>query len=169
MREINKTLYEVLKLEEPEDGINVSQIITDDLVKKQHSGEATAKAGASRVLDKKAHDLYNTGEQESAVKKAIKSGGTRTGVNISQLKASGGAPPPVGGIKASPGKKVSKKTQGTNTNIQLNKKGTGTKKVVKKVAKKPAPQEKKSSSLPLIILLLLAGAGAAYYFLMMDV
>ena len=174
MREINKTLYEVLKLKEPEDGINVSQIITDDLVKKQQSGEATAKAGASKLLDRKADELYGE-EKPSAVKKAIKagaSGGTRTGINVNQLKAAGGAPPPVGGIKAAGGKKVTKKvvkkSGGTSTNIRVaQKKGTGTKKVVKKAATK-AP-EKKSSSLPLLIVLLLVGAGAAYYFLMMDV
>ena len=68
MREINKTLYDLVNQPEPDSEINVSQIITDDLISKQKSGEVQAKAGASKILDKKADEIH--GPKEKKILKA---------------------------------------------------------------------------------------------------
>lgn len=150
MREINKTLYEIVNQPEPNDEMNVSQIITDDLIAKQKSGEASAKAGASKLLDKKADAIHGPRE-----KKVLKATGT------SQIKvAAGGGPPPV------------TKPTGTTTKKVVKKKVTTSKTATRKIQtnKKPASNsaEKKSSLMPILLLIVLGAAGAYYYFNMMQ-
>lgn len=158
MREINKTIYEVLKMDEPEEGVNVTQLLTDDLIKKQESGEAKAVRGASEVLDQKAE--------------AIHSQGTKSNISINVSKATGNTTktpktPEIPGAakKAAPAsKKVVKKATATKKPA-----AAGAVKKKAKVAKKPTPKPEKSSSpMGLILLIILLGAGAAYYFLMMK-
>lgn len=81
MREINKTIYQVLKMQEPEEGINVSQIITDDLMQKQAEGEVKALDGASQLLDKKADELVAK-KRAKLSKKVLKATGSKTRTNL---------------------------------------------------------------------------------------
>lgn len=150
MREINKTIYQILKMDDPEDGVNVAQLLTDDLIKKQESGEAKAVSGASEVLDQKAD--------------AIHSQGTKSNISINVSKATGNTPK-VPSVPAGSPKKVAVKKSAVPP-----KAGANVKKKAK-VAKKPVAKSKpknESNSMGLILLLILIGAGAAYYFLMMN-
>lgn len=145
MREINKTFYEVLKLEEPEDGINVTQIMTDDLINRQSEGEAKAVRGATELLNRKADELYKEKERKSA-KKVLKATGNKT--------KSSTAPPVPPTSEAS--KKVTKK--------KVVKKAVTKKKVVKKAPTPSVPEKKKTSPVVLLLLILIiAGVGGYVY------
>ena len=100
MREINNTIYEILKMSGPEDDVSVTQLITDEVIKKSVSGEVKPqkKEDATGILDRKALDL-DTEKKES----------TNTGVRR-QIKASGKktVAGQKGTAKTNPTRKVSK-------------------------------------------------------------
>ncbi len=119
MRKINETIYEILKMESP-GGMNVSQIITDDLVEKQKAGEVEATDGASDILDQKASELYKE-TKETTKKREIKASGTRTikiktdaGKKKARRKVAKKA-----GTKKKTGKRAAHKKQDKNNNLAL--------------------------------------------------
>jgi hypothetical protein len=172
MREINKTFYEVLKLDEPEDGINVTQIITDDIVKKQEDGEVKAVRGATELLNRKADELYKE-KTKKPVKKVLKASGNKTKVQSppEDLPGIPSVPPtPKPATKTTgtvPQKKVAKKVVKNNSDSTGQVKTSGTvpkKKVIKKVE---AQEETKKKSNPLVfITLLIIILGVAGYIYM---
>jgi cobalamin biosynthesis Mg chelatase CobN len=182
MREINKTFYEVLKLDEPEDGINVTQIITDDLVKKQEDGEAKAVRGATELLNRKADDLYKE-KAKKPVKKVLKASGSKTkaaappeglpGVPAEAPPTPKSAPVPKAAPKTTgvtPQKKAVKKvTKTSGATPKLKTTGTSPQKKVVKKTKVEAPKEKAKTSpvvLIAVVVLVLGIAGYVYMNLM---
>lgn len=147
MREINKTIYEILKVSDPdEEDISVTQLITDEVVKQSHSGEiaASRKGDAAGLLDQKALDLISE-EVENSNSSASKK----------QIKASG--------------KKV--RSPDAEDEVEGSKKLV-TKKKAKKVAKtrtaKPAPPKKETDLTKILLgLTIVALVGYLYVKLMM--
>ncbi len=159
MREINKTIYKILKMEEPDEGVNVSQLITDDLLHKSETGEAKAKAGASELLDKKADLIHG---KSSTVKKQYKASGTRVGMKIPKEISSN----PNSSAPKKVVKKVVKKagtSAGVTTKKKVVKKAVGKKVVKKKPVAKAAPEKKSSPVMLIVLAVVLIGAGAYAY------
>lgn len=152
MREINKTIYNLVKQSDPDDGISVTQLITDEVVKQSESGEviATNKDDATGLLDLKATQLAKEQSERESTNTAIKR----------QIKASGKkvktAPPQASPASAVHKKKVVKKVIKGATGV---KQVRGAKKVKKKVVKK------QSNSLSQILLLIIILAAGAYFYL----
>ena len=168
MREINKTFYEVLKLDEPEDGINVTQIITDDIVKKQEDGEVKAVRGATELLNRKADELYKE-KTKKPVKKVLKASGNKTKVQSppEDLPGIPSVPPTPKPTTKTSGITPQKKTvkNDREPSAQVKKSGTVPK---KKVVKKVNPQletKKKSNPLVLVFLLILILGVAGYVYM----
>ncbi|MDP7319324.1 MAG: hypothetical protein QF441_01890 [Bacteriovoracaceae bacterium] len=138
MREINKTIYEMLKMKEPEEGINVSQIITDDLIKKSETGEAKADGGASAVLNEKAQSLGNSNL-------------TSTRKNI--LKAT----------EKSHDKSQSHQVKTKQASATNPKKKVATKRPTPAPKNRPAPPQKQNPLIPVIIAIIILGVGAYVY------
>ncbi|MBT4791280.1 MAG: hypothetical protein HON90_06895 [Halobacteriovoraceae bacterium] len=176
MREINNTIYEMLKMDEPDDGISINQIITDDLIQKSEDGEIKAEIGASKLLDKKADELY--AEDKKSTLKSVKASGTRTNLKTpAELNEKPKAPRIPGAptvkkkaVPATPGtgkrKVVAKKpaAAGSSAKKKVVRKKVS-KKVTKKVVKKPAA--KTTNPMLYVLILVLVGAGAYYYLNMM--
>jgi hypothetical protein len=175
MREINKTFYEVLKLDEPEDGINVTQIITDDIVKKQEDGEVKAVRGATELLNRKADELYKE-KNKKPVKKVLKASGNKTKMQSPPKDLPGipsvppNAEPSTKTTAAVPQKKVAKKVVKTNSDstVQIKTSGTVPKKKVAKQVKAQEEAKKKSNPLLLITLLILILGVAGYVYMTLQ-
>ena len=149
MREINKTIYDILKMSDPTEDISVTQLITDEVVKKSESGEIKAGSAeeATGVLNLKALNL----EKEKQSKKE----GTNTGIRR-QIKASGKNPRTV--ANTSPSKKIVTKSG----------KVTSAKKVIRPVKKKSvskAAAKKDDGNLMKMILVALLLCLAVYLYL----
>ena len=157
MREINKTIYDILKLEGPDDDISVTQLITDEVVKKSSEVEVQEKSvgEATGLLDIKAMNLQNAEEEKkegtnTGIRRQIKASGKKTGATQTNIKIKQGKVAKKAVKKT--GKKVTKKA-GVKT---------GAKKVVKNTKKAPAQDSSQ------IIRLLFLGAliaGAVYFYL----
>ena len=160
MREINKTIYKTLKMEEPTEGVNVSQLITDDLIQKSVSGEVKAKDGASDMLDKKSDIIHG---KNTNLKKNLKASGTRVSLKVPTEIADSTTQTSKKVVK-----KVIKRSSGTGS-IKIKKKivkkaATGANKKVLK--KKPTASNAKKETNPLmiiVILVVLAAAGGYAY------
>lgn len=164
MREINKTIYEILKVSGPDEDVSVTQLITDEVVKQSESGEiqATRKEDATGLLDRKALELAQEAELAEQKKE-----GTNTGIRR-QIKASGKKPRAAG---TNPDATGTRKIQTSKTGKVTGKKkvakktaGTKTKKIAK--ASKKAPEKKEGGTDLTKILLLIVLLGVAGYLYM---
>lgn len=157
MREINKTIYDILKIVDPNEDISVTQLITDEVVKKSTSGEIKAgdRQEATGVLDLKAMQLEKKeGESTSTnIKRQVKASGKTARV------ATAGTTSKTVNVKAA-GKAAPKKPSASHKSS-----GTTTRRVVK-VASKPKKNE--NNLLMKILLTVVLFALAAYLYLQLN-
>ena len=153
MREINKTIYQLVKVKAAEEDVNVTQLITDEVVKQKMTGEVESYTNhdASGILDKKALELQALKQDSTGIKKQVKASGAKSRSSAA-------------GAKNSTSAKVSSNTQKSNTGKKVPaKKKSANKRLTQQASPKQAPKKDSSSNLMLILAIVLMGAGL--YFL----
>lgn len=85
MREINQTFYNLLKIDS-ESGMNVSQVLTDELVNKSKAGEAKASPGADTNLKRIAKKQEEATKPIKTVPKSLKASGAKKHSTLTKKK-----------------------------------------------------------------------------------
>jgi hypothetical protein len=150
MREINKTIYDILKKSDPSDDISVTQLITDEVVKQtiKDDIEIVDRTEVTGVLDIKALNLTEKEKPE----------GTNTALRR-QIKASG--------------KKQRSSTEKEGESSMATKKsGSTAKRTIKRKkapskTKKLAPSKEGGDMFKIVLVLIVMGV-AGYFYMQMS-
>lgn len=159
MREINKTIYDILKIVDPNEDISVTQLITDEVVKKSTSGEIKAnnREEATGVLDLKALELSRKDDESTStnIKRQIKASGKTARASTSTT----------GSRNIVANNPVGMNSKQTSSRVKVKSSGTTTRRVVKVADKSKKNENNNMTKIILVVMLL---SIAAYLYLQLN-